>query len=97
MYCRCIILNIFYNMNMDIMCKIVNIIIAMFFSFIIYSLLSNPDYFQIIDTAFFRIFSIITLISLWVPVFIRINLIVIPICILIFIIYFVLYISHPLL
>lgn len=87
----------FYNINMNIIYKIINIIFAIFFTGIIVSILSNTEYFMINDTVFFRILSIITLISLWLPVFIRTNIFIISICILIFIIYFVLYIFHPLL
>ena len=82
---------------MDIIYKIINIIFAIFFTISIISILSNAEYFMINDSAFFRILSIITLISLWLPVFIRTNIFIISICILIFIVYFVLYISHPLL
>lgn len=88
---------IFYNYNMNIIYKIINIIFAIFFTIIIISILSNAEYFMINDSAFFRILSIITLISLWLPLFIRTNIFIISICILIFIVYFVLYIAHPLL
>ena len=87
----------FYNMNMNIIYKVINIVFAIFFTIIIISILSNAEYFMINDSAFFRILSIITLISLWLPVFIRTNIFIISICILIFIVYFVLYIAHPLL
>lgn len=82
---------------MNIIYKIINIIFAIFFTIIIISILSNAEYFMINDSAFFRILSIITLISLWLPLFIRTNIFIISICILIFIVYFVLYIAHPLL
>lgn len=87
----------FYNINMNIIYKVINIVFAIFFTIIIISILSNAEYFMINDSAFFRILSIITLISLWLPVFIRTNIFIISICILIFIVYFVLYIAHPLL
>lgn len=80
---------------MNIIYKIINIIFSTFFTMIIISILSHTELFMINDTAFFIILSIITLISLWLPVFIRINIYVISICILIFIIYFLLYIVHP--
>ncbi len=84
---------------MNIIYKIINIIIniifAVFFTVIIISILFNTEYFMINDTAFFRILSIITLISLWFPIFIKTNIFIISICIMIFIIYFLLYISHP--
>lgn len=82
---------------MNIIYKTINIIFALFFTMIIVSILSDTEYFRINDTVFFRILSIVTLLSLWLPVFIRTNILVKSICIFIFIIYFVLYISHPLL
>lgn len=81
---------------MNIIYKIMNIIFAVLFTIVIISILSHAELFMINDTAFFRILSIITLISLWLPVFIRINIYIISICILIFITYFLLYIAHPL-
>lgn len=98
-------LAIFYNININmniikainIIYKVINIIFALFFTVIIISILSNTEYFMINDTAFFRILSMVTLLSLWLPVFIRINIFIISICFLIFIIYFILYIAHPLL
>ncbi len=88
---------IFYNIIMNIIYKIANIIFSIFFTLIITSIISHAEYFMINDTIFFRILSILTLISLWLPIFIRTNIYIISICIFIFIVYFVLYISHPLL
>lgn len=95
---------VIYNTNMNIIYKIIsivykiiNIIFAIFFTGIIISILFNTEYFSIDDTVGFRILSIIALISMWLPVFVRTNIFIISICIFIFIIYFVLYISHPLL
>ena len=90
-------ININININMNIIYKVINIVFAIFFTIIIFSLSSNTENFMIIDTAIFRILTIITLISLWLPIFIKTNILIISICILIFIIYFVLYIAHPLL
>lgn len=90
-------LTILYNINMNIIYKVINIIFAIFFTMIIVSILSDTEYFRINDTVFFRILSIIILISMWLPVFIRTNIFIKSICIFIFIIYFILYISHPLL
>lgn len=56
--------NINMNMHMNIIYKIINIIFAIFFTGIIISILYNTEYFMINDTAFFRILSIITLISM---------------------------------
>ena len=85
------------NIIFKVIYKVINIIFSIFFTLIITSIISNTEYFMIKDTIFFRILSIITLVSLWLPVFIRTNIYVISICILIFIVYFFLYISHPLL
>lgn len=89
---------------MNIICKIIyiiykvlSIVFAMFFTLIISSIFSNIEYFMINDTIFFRILTIITLISIWLPIFIRFNIFINAVFFGIFIVYVVLYIAHPLL
>lgn len=85
------------NMNMNMIYKVINIVFAIFFTIIIFSLSSNTENFMIIDNVIFRILTIITLISLWLPIFIKTNCLLKLTFLLLFIIYFILYISHPLL
>lgn len=82
---------------MNIIYKVINIVFAIVFTIIIISILSNTEYFIISDTEFFRILSLITLISLWVPIIIKINYLLKLVFFLLFILYFTLYIAHPLL
>lgn len=82
---------------MNIICKVISIVFAIFFTLIIHSIFSNAEYFMINDTAFFRILSIITLICMWLPIFIKFNIFINALFIGVFIIYFLLYIAHPLL
>lgn len=82
---------------MNIILKILYIIAAGFFTLIIISILSDMEYFMIYDTINYRILTIITLISLWIPIFIKNNMIVKLACFFLFLIYILLYIAHPLL
>lgn len=82
---------------MNIIYKVINIIFAIFFTVLIFLIFFNAEYFMIKDTAFFRILTIITLICMWLPIFIKFNIFVNALFVVIFIIYFLLYIAHPLL
>lgn len=82
---------------MNIIYKVINIIFAIFFTVLIFLIFFNAEYFMIKDTAFFRILTIITLISIWLPIFIRFNIFINAVFFGIFIVYVVLYIAHPLL
>ena len=82
---------------MNIIYKVVSIIFAIFLTVIIISIEFNSEYFMINNTAFFRILSILVLISLWLPFFIKTNCLLKFVIFLLFILYFILYIAHPLL
>lgn len=90
-------IKIIYSGTMNIIYKVINIVFAIVFTIIIISILSNTEYFIISDTEFFRILSLITLISLWVTIIIKINCLLKLAFFLLFILYFTLYIAHPLL
>lgn len=82
---------------MNIIYKVINIVFAIIFTIIIISILSDTEYFMINDTALFRFLTIITLISLWLLIFIKTNCLLKLTFFLLFILYFILYIAHPLL
>jgi len=81
----------------NILCKVIHILFASFFTLIIISIFNNTKLNMIDDTICYKILSMITLISLWLPIFVRTNFIIKILSFLPFIIYFVLYIAHPLL
>jgi len=81
----------------NILCKVIHILFAGFFTLIIISIFNNTKLNMIDDTICYKILSMITLISLWLPIFVRTNFIIKILSFLPFIIYFVLYIAHPLL
>ncbi len=87
----------FIMLNMNIIYKVINIVFAIYFTLIIKSIFLNAEYFMINDTEFFRIFTIITLICMWLPIFIKFNIFINALFIGVFVIYFLLYIAHPLL